>query len=93
MAFPQSFGNVLVSEGHKDNYNQATVVLHEACECGDTASVQKLLSGQTGGRAEINVLLPGHRAHRTALHKASSYGHTDVVKLLLKVGLGVKIEI
>ena len=75
--FSRSFGMT-----DKENYNLSTIALHEACENGDVIKVSDIL---TEGRADLNALISGHRALRTALHKASAYGHTEVVKLLLKV--------
>lgn len=67
---------------NEEKHNQYTLALHEACENGDVSEVRDILSK---GRADLNALIAGHRALRTALHKASAYGHTDVVRLLLKV--------
>lgn len=70
------------TQEHDEYFNQATFLLHESCESGDTRTVERVLSS---GKADLNALIGGHRAYRTALHKASAYGHTNVVKLLLKV--------
>lgn len=71
------------TQEHDEYFNQATILLHESCESGDTRTVERVLSS---GKADLNALIGGHRAYRTALHKASAYGHTNVVKLLLKAG-------
>ena len=63
-------------------HNHSTFALHGACEEGNLGEVRDILAE---GRADLNALIAGHRALRTALHKASAYGHTEVVKLLLKV--------
>ena len=62
--------------------SHSTLALHGACENGNVGEVRDILAE---GRADLNALIAGHRALRTALHKASAYGHTEVVKLLLKV--------
>lgn len=58
--------------------------LHEAAERGDASAVSRLLSDKS---VDVNEKAGGHRAYRTALHRAAGYGHADVVKLLLKVSL------
>ena len=78
-----------IKQDRDKHFNQATLLLHEACESGDTANVQKVLSG---GKANLNSLIGGHRTYRSALHKASAYGHTDTVKLLLKVSGEMLLE-
>ena len=62
--------------------SHSTLALHGACENGNVGEVRDILAE---GRADLNAMIAGHRALRTALHKASAYGHTEVVKLLLKV--------
>lgn len=57
--------------------------LHEAAERGDFTAVTKLLSDKN---IDVNEKAGGHRAHRTALHRAAGYGHLEVVKVLLKTG-------
>ena len=64
--------------------------LHEAAERGDFTAVTKLLSDKN---IDVNEKAGGHRAHRTALHRAAGYGHLEVVKVLLKVRLTCKIII
>jgi ankyrin repeat protein len=66
----------------EQRHNHSTQALHQACESGNVVEVRNILAE---GRADLNALIAGHRALRTALHKASAYGHTDIVKLLLKV--------
>ena len=56
--------------------------LHEAAERGDPQAVARLLLDKS---VDVNKKAGGHRATRTALHRAASYGHLAVVKLLLKV--------
>ena len=56
--------------------------LHEAAERGDPQSVARLLLDKS---VDVNKKVGGHRAMRTALHRAAGYGHLAVVKLLLKV--------
>ena len=56
--------------------------LHEAAERGDPQAVARLLLDKS---ADVNKKAGGHRAMRTALHRAAGYGHLAVVKLLLKV--------
>ena len=87
----QKVSNVSVSDEqsqwsnvNEERHNKWTHSLHEASECGNLAEVRKILAQ---GRADLSALTAGHRALRTALHKASAYGHTEVVKLLLKVGI------
>lgn len=60
--------------------------LHEAAERGDFNDVSRLLVDK---RVDVNEKAGGHRAYRTALHRAAGYGHLEVVKLLLKVTLNV----
>lgn len=60
--------------------------LHEAAERGDSNTVSRLLADKS---VDVNEKAGGHRAYRTALHRAAGYGHLDVVKLLLKVSLNV----
>ena len=71
------------SRTNKARHNHSTLALHQASENGDLTEVRNILAE---GTADLNALMPGHRALRTALHKASAYGHTNVVKLLLKAG-------
>jgi pyrimidine operon attenuation protein/uracil phosphoribosyltransferase len=66
----------------EERHNHSTISLHQASESGDLTEVKNILAE---GKADLNALIAGHRALRTALHKASAYGHTNVVKLLLKV--------
>jgi ankyrin repeat protein len=66
----------------EERHSQSTLALHAACESGNVSEVRNILAE---GRADLNALIAGHRALRTALHKASAYGHTQVVQLLLKV--------
>ena len=66
----------------EERHNHSTFALHQASESGDLTEVKNILAE---GKADLNALIAGHRALRTALHKASAYGHTNVVKLLLKV--------
>ena len=56
--------------------------LHEAAERGDPQAVARLLLDKS---VDVNKKAGGHRAMRTALHRAAGYGHLAVVKLLLKV--------
>ena len=60
--------------------------LHEAAERGDFNAVSRLLVDKS---VDVNEKAGGHRAYRTALHRAAGYGHLEVVKLLLKVTLTV----
>lgn len=57
--------------------------LHEAAERGDSIAVSKLLADKN---LNVNEKAGGHRAYRTALHRAAGYGHLGVVKLLLQAG-------
>ncbi|CAH3175626.1 unnamed protein product [Porites lobata] len=57
--------------------------LHEAAERGDPQAVARLLLDKS---VDVNKKAGGHRAMRTALHRAAGYGHLAVVKLLLKAG-------
>ena len=82
MSFENNLSGLTLDSDVEQKMNQATILLHEACECGDIEAVRKLLPG---GRADFDVLMGAHRAQRSALHKASSYGHTEIVKLLLQV--------
>ena len=56
--------------------------LHEAAERGDSTAVSRLLLDTN---LDVNEKAGGHRAYRTALHRAAGYGHLAVVRLLLKV--------
>lgn len=56
--------------------------LQEAAERGDSNAVARLLLDKS---VDVNEKAGGHRAHRTALHRASGYGHLTVVRQLLKV--------
>ena len=58
--------------------------LHEAAERGDDVTVFKLL---LNGNVDVNEKAGGHRALRTALHRAAGYGHLGVVKQLIEVFL------
>lgn len=58
--------------------------LHEAAERGDSTAVSRLLLDKN---LDVNEKAGGHRAYRTALHRAAGYGHLEVVRLLLKVSL------
>lgn len=69
---------------NEEHHSLSTVALHEACENGNVYEVQEIL---LEGKADLDALLASHRATRTALQKASAYGHTDVVKLLLQVNV------
>lgn len=57
--------------------------LHEAAERGDSTAVSRLLLDKN---LDVNEKAGGHRAYRTALHRAAGYGHLEVVRLLLKAG-------
>ena len=57
--------------------------LHNAAERGDVRAVRELISR---GNVSLDARAGGHRAYRTALHRAAGYGHLAVVKELLKVG-------
>ena len=70
------------SRADEASHNHSTLALHQASENGDLAEVRNILAE---GTADLDALIAGHRALRTALHKASAYGHTNVVQLLLKV--------
>lgn len=56
--------------------------LHEAAERGDSSAVARLLLDKS---LDVNEKAGGHRAYRTALHRAAGYGHLTVVRQLLKV--------
>lgn len=56
--------------------------LHEAAERGDASAVSRLLLDKS---LDVNEKAGGHRAYRTALHRAAGYGHLAVVRQLLKV--------
>ena len=56
--------------------------LHDAAERGDEKEVLRLLSQE---KIDVNERAGGHRAYRTPLHRAAGYGHTNIVKILLKV--------
>ena len=56
--------------------------LHAAAERGDAIAVSKLLAEKN---VNVNEKAGGHRAFRTALHRAAGYGHLAVVTLLLEV--------
>lgn len=58
--------------------------LHEAAERGDSSAVSRLLLDKN---VDVNEKAGGHRAYRTALHRAAGYGHIAVVRQLLKVSL------
>ena len=58
--------------------------LHEAAERGDSTAVSKLLLDKN---VDVNEKAGGHRAFRTALHRAAGYGHLPVVRQLLKVSV------
>ena len=62
--------------------------LHEAAERGDSSAVARLLFDKS---VDVNEKAGGHRAYRTALHRAAGYGHLAVVKLLLKVSIAMVI--
>ena len=62
--------------------------LHEAAERGDPQAVARLLLDKS---VDVNKKAGGHRAMRTALHRAAGYGHLAVVKLLLKVSFSFVI--
>ncbi|XP_078346797.1 uncharacterized protein LOC144632055 isoform X2 [Oculina patagonica] len=55
--------------------------LHEAAERGDSSAVSRLLLDKN---VDVNEKAGGHRAYRTALHRAAGYGHLAVVRQLLK---------
>ena len=56
--------------------------LHEAAERGDSKAVSRLLADKN---VDVNEKAGGHRAQRTALHRAAGYGHLSVVQLLIEV--------
>ena len=64
--------------------------LHEAAEQGDSTAVSRLLLDKN---VDVNEKAGGHRAFRTALHRAAGYGHLPVVRQLLKVSVtGLKVR-
>lgn len=64
--------------------------LHEAAEQGDSTAVSRLLLDKN---VDVNEKAGGHRAYRTALHRAAGYGHLAVVRQLLKVSLtGIRVH-
>ena len=63
--------------------------LHEAAEQGDSTAVSRLLLDKT---VDVNEKAGGHRAYRTALHRAAGYGHLAVVRQLLKVSLTAELD-
>ena len=58
--------------------------LHEAAERGDSTAVSRLFLDKN---VDVNEKAGGHRAYRTALHRAAGYGHIAVVIQLLKVSV------
>ena len=83
--WPQAVDTETASTDYQDDVmpeNLPLSPLHDAAERGDDFVVRKLISS---GNVALNAKAGGHRAMRTALHRAAGYGHVNIVKDLLKV--------
>lgn len=67
---------------------RATRLLHQACEHGDLAQIERLISEG----ADINARSHENDGDRVPLEDAIEYGHVGAVKLLLNKGAEVNVR-
>ncbi|MBA2653460.1 MAG: ankyrin repeat domain-containing protein [Gammaproteobacteria bacterium] len=80
------FFDALEKFGSFSNVND--ILLFGACIAGNVEIAEQLIEANT----HIHESVPGFTNFETPLHIASRYGHTAIVKLLLKKGVNVNLE-